>query len=419
VSPLSRYGATLMAVRKKQDDDDDIVFGQSRMSLKDPLSYMRLVRPVRSSKCSHLQCFEAKWWIVGNEKHPQWLCPLCNRALRFDELIVDGFSLDILDVVPEKYDEVVIEADNTWHTEDGAYGSSSWLALNAKSAQSTRAPTPKKEDEDTKPDQFRLSTSPDPKGKRKAIEILSSDDEDEPPLSKSNPGLQPPIQPRQLSASAAPGSRPPSTQPAPKPNNAIIDLTLDSDDEEVEDAVTNFDRPAAAGSSNMVSASAQTLAPPTTNTRAGPSTARSPSYTFPNHNGEASNGAGNGYSNGNGNGSISRPESYTNGNGRPYPQASTSTSTEAARQVTTDRYVPPYMPTRPEAPFTYNPKNKHNNPNPIPYRPHNPPAPNQPVDSWRAEVHDERNRKRDRDRERGREMETDSEDEDYRYSRRH
>jgi len=407
-----------MVVRKKQDDDDDIVFGQSRMSLKDPLSYMRLVRPVRSSRCSHLQCFEAKWWIVGNEKHPQWLCPLCNRALRFDELIVDGFSLDILDVVPEKYDEVVIEADNTWHTEDGAYGSSSWLALNAKSAQSTRAPTPKKEEEDSKPDPFRLSTSPDPKGKRKAIEILSSDDEDEPPLSKSNPGLQPPIQPRQLSASAAPASRQPSTQPAPKPNNAVIDLTLDSDDEEVEDAVTNFDRPAA--SSNMVSASAQTLAPPTTNTRAGPS-ARSPSYTFPRYSGEGSNE--NGYSNGNGNGSGSRPEpNYTNGHDRPYAQASSSssatTSTEAARQVTTDRYVPPYMPARPEAPFTYNP-NKHSSSNRS-YRPPPPPAPPvnpqpQPVDSWRMS-HEERSRKRDRERER--EMETDSEDEDYRYSRR-
>ena len=403
-----------MIVRKKQDDDDDIVFGQSRMSLKDPLSYMRLVRPVRSSKCSHLQCFEAKWWIVGNEKHPQWLCPLCNRALRFDELIVDGFSLDILDVVPEKYDEVVIEADNTWHTEDGAYGSSSWLAQNAKSAQPSRAPTPKEEEEDKKPDQFRLSTSPDPKGKRKAIEILSSDDEDAPPLAKSNPALQPPPQPRQLSASAPTASRPPSTQPAPKPNNTVIDLTLDSDDEDVEDAVTNFDRPAA--SSSMVPASAQTLAPPTTNTRASSSSAQPP-YRFPSLSREGSNGHGNGYSNGNGNGigsgSGSRPEStYTNGHDRPYSQASGSTSTEAARQVTTDRYVPPYMPTRPEAPFTYNP-NKHSSSNRS-YRPP-PPPDSQPVDSWRM-THEERSRKRDRERER--DMETDSEDEDYRYSRR-
>lgn len=415
-----------MKVRKKQDDDDDIVFGQSRMSLKDPLSYMRLVRPVRSSKCSHLQCFEAKWWIVGNEKHPQWLCPLCNRALRIDELIVDGFSLDILDVVPEKYDEVVIEADNAWHTEDGAYGSPSWLALNAKIAQTTRAPTPKKEEDDAKPNKFRLSTSPDPKGKRKAIEILSSDDEDdEPPLAKSNPGLQPPLQPRQLSSSAAPASRPPSVQPpAQKPNNAVIDLTLDSDDEEVEDAVTNFDRPPSAVNPTYP-AQPDTLAPPTVSSRGGPSTARSPSYTFPVP-GEGSNSNNNGYSNGNGNGSGSgsRAESsYTNGHGRPYPPTtSTSTSTTEAARQPTDRYVPPYMPTRPDGSFTFRPNAKHT----APYRPPNPPPPahetNRPVatDTWRAGGYDERSRKRerDRDREREREMETDSEDEGYRYSRR-
>ena len=418
-------------MRKKQDDDDDIVFGQSRMSLKDPLSYMRLVRPVRSSKCSHLQCFEAKWWIVGNEKHPQWLCPLCNRALRFDELIVDGFSLDILDVVPDKYDEVVIEADNAWHTEDGAYGSASWLAQNSKSAQPTRAPTPTEEAEDRKPDQFRLSTSPDSKGKRKAIEILSSDDEEEEPLAKTNTGLQPPTQPqaRPLSASAAPStSRQPSAQPAPpKPNNAVIDLTLsDSDDDDVEDAVTNFDRPSA---SLHPAPSASTLAPPTTQSRSGPSSARSPSESYRNISGESSNSNGNG----NGNGYSHGPESsYTNGHGRPYPlqtssssSASAPTATEAARQPT-DRYVPTYMPSRPAetATFAYNPNRpKHFNPNPIPYRraPAAEPVPGRPVDSWRAGSggYDERSRKRDRYADRDRDMDTDSEDEDYRYTRRH
>lgn len=221
------------------------------MSLKDPLSYMRLARPVRSTRCTHLQCFEAKWWISGNEKHPQWLCPLCNHELRFDELIVDGYTLEILATVPDEYDEVVIEADNAWHTEDGKYGSPAWLAShasgNANGAtgeinKEPQAPTSAPEQEDRKPSEFRLSSSPDPKGKRKAIEILSSDDEEEQPLSKAS--CRPPPPTRTVSRQSAPvlPSRPPSTRPQSAAPSAVIDLTLsDSEDSAPEDPY--FDRP--------------------------------------------------------------------------------------------------------------------------------------------------------------------------------
>jgi hypothetical protein len=413
-------------VRKKQDDDDDIVFGQSRMSLKDPLSYMRLVRPVRSTRCSHLQCFEAKWWIIGNEKHPQWLCPLCNRALRFDELIVDGYSLDILDVVPEKYDEVVIEADNAWHTEDGAYGSASWLRLNATSAKATREPTPKNENDDdepdTKPDQFRLSSSPDLKGKRKAIEILSSDDEDyEQPLAKTaNDNLRPPANNTTASAShfVAPSiSRPASAQPPPVPSGAVIDLTLSDSDDDVEDAVTNFDR------SNERQLDSRPLVP-----------ASSPRSTS-----VAARNDTNGHTNGASNGACA---------GLGPSAASTSTSAQAAP---THRYVPPYM-ANPHDTFSYNPNARpHKGPsNTDRWRPAAAAAntgarpgsgsasgsgsaaaaatatgtaqDTDPADSYRRRAAlDELKRKRDRERERERDrdrgMDTDSEDDEYRYRR--
>lgn len=71
-------------------DDDDIIADSFKLSLKDPLAYMRISRPVRSTKCTHIQCFDPKWWIEGNAQHPQFLCPLCNKALQFDDLIIDG-----------------------------------------------------------------------------------------------------------------------------------------------------------------------------------------------------------------------------------------------------------------------------------------------------------------------------------------
>lgn len=72
------------------------------MTLKDPLSYMRITRPIRSTKCTHIQCFDAKWWIEGNSQHPQFLCPLCNKALLFEDLIVDGYVRSGEDVSANK-----------------------------------------------------------------------------------------------------------------------------------------------------------------------------------------------------------------------------------------------------------------------------------------------------------------------------
>ena len=52
---------------------------------------MRIQQPIRSSLCSHVQCFDAAWWMESNSVHPQFLCPLCNQELQFDDLIVDGY----------------------------------------------------------------------------------------------------------------------------------------------------------------------------------------------------------------------------------------------------------------------------------------------------------------------------------------
>lgn len=72
------------------------------------------------------------------------------------------------------------------------------------------------------------SESPDTKGKRKAIEVLSSDDEDERPAHRaSTAGVR-------ASASAGPSGSPTSARP-PARKTAVIDLTLSSDEEDDDD----------------------------------------------------------------------------------------------------------------------------------------------------------------------------------------
>nr|XP_018267423.1 uncharacterized protein I303_01410 [Kwoniella dejecticola CBS 10117]OBR89581.1 hypothetical protein I303_01410 [Kwoniella dejecticola CBS 10117] len=228
--------SSLAEFKKRQEEDDDIVVGTSVMSLKDPLAYMRMTRPVRSSRCTHIQCFDAQWWIESNALHPQWHCPHCGKELQFPELIVDGYVMSILDACPDSVDDVVLEPSGDWHTEDNKYGSADWLKSHG-----VAAPPPV----DTKPD---IATPPISNGtggdnagpKRKIVELLSdSEDEGEQPLSKTTNGVsRPPVlaissrpTPAATPVTAGPSSGRSSIQSA----NEIIDLTLSDSDEDDND----------------------------------------------------------------------------------------------------------------------------------------------------------------------------------------
>ena len=77
-------------VFKSLAHDDDIVAGAQTMSLKCPLSYMRLATPCRSQHCAHAQCFDATSWYSMMEQTTTYLCPVCDKVLNIDDLIMDG-----------------------------------------------------------------------------------------------------------------------------------------------------------------------------------------------------------------------------------------------------------------------------------------------------------------------------------------
>ncbi|KAF7310866.1 MIZ zinc finger protein [Mycena chlorophos] len=195
--------------------DDDIVAGSQKMSLKCPLSYMRVTTPCRSRKCPHSQCFDATSWFTVMEQTTTWLCPVCERILDPADLIVDGYFDEILKSSPDSVEDVIVEADGEWHTSDNKYGSATWKAAHPPAAKPAAVAKP-------------VTKSPpkaDPNGKRKAIEsivVLDSDDEDE--------GLVK----RELSASFASSSSANQSgrETTSKSQPDVIDLTLDSDDEE-------------------------------------------------------------------------------------------------------------------------------------------------------------------------------------------
>jgi E3 SUMO-protein ligase PIAS1 len=80
------------AVQAKANDPD-IIATSTVMSLKDPISYMRLSLPCRGTHCSHNQCFDASSFLQLQEQGPTWICPICNKSITFDTLAVDQYDI--------------------------------------------------------------------------------------------------------------------------------------------------------------------------------------------------------------------------------------------------------------------------------------------------------------------------------------
>lgn len=209
--------------------DDDIVAGPQKMSLKCPLSFMRVQTPCRSSKCVHPQCFDATSWYSMMEQTTTWLCPVCERILDCNDLIIDGYFDDILKQTPDSVEDVMVEADGEWHTTDNHFGSSNWTASHPVPVPKPPPPSSRKPLSMTRTLPLPIPNGTDIAGNGKGpsveIVVLDSDDEDEGRVK------------RELSPSFASGSSASldngikSMSQTQTQVDDIIDLTLDSDDE--------------------------------------------------------------------------------------------------------------------------------------------------------------------------------------------
>ncbi|KAI9797730.1 MAG: SUMO ligase siz1 [Candelina submexicana] len=94
--------------------DTDIVATSTVMSLKCPISTLRIDLPCRSTICSHNQCFDASSFLQMQEQAPTWTCPVCNKIILFEALAVDQYVNDILSASPKSVEQVTIEPNGTW-----------------------------------------------------------------------------------------------------------------------------------------------------------------------------------------------------------------------------------------------------------------------------------------------------------------
>ncbi|PVG03348.1 hypothetical protein CPB86DRAFT_779686 [Serendipita vermifera] len=199
-------------MKLQQPEDDEVQAGPTKLALRDPLTYTRLNLPCRARSCVHLQCFDARCWYSMMEQTTTWLCPICDRQLDVNDLIIDGFVSDILKNVDEETDDVMVEPDGEWHTEDGKYGSISWIARFGtkieKTDNETQIPSP----------------PPSTKPAQSDGTITIGDSEDSEEENEVKRELSP-VNPSRL---VAPSDGPAVVASGP----TVIDLTLDDSDED-------------------------------------------------------------------------------------------------------------------------------------------------------------------------------------------
>ncbi|KAI0425785.1 PINIT domain-containing protein [Xylaria sp. FL1042] len=109
--------STVVQEMTKKANDPDVVATSTVLSLKCPLSYTRLTTPCRSVLCAHVQCFDAKSYLQLQEQGPQWVCPVCNQPAPFENLAVDEYVRDILENTTDATEQVTIEPDGQWSSQ--------------------------------------------------------------------------------------------------------------------------------------------------------------------------------------------------------------------------------------------------------------------------------------------------------------
>ncbi|XP_004072871.2 E3 SUMO-protein ligase PIAS2 isoform X2 [Oryzias latipes] len=107
------HSRALIKEKLTADPDSEVATTSLRVSLMCPLGKMRLTVPCRAVTCSHLQCFDAALYLQMNEKKPTWICPVCDKKAAYENLIIDGLFLEILNDCSD-VDEIKFLEGGTW-----------------------------------------------------------------------------------------------------------------------------------------------------------------------------------------------------------------------------------------------------------------------------------------------------------------
>jgi len=99
---------------KEITSEDEISVGQTKVSLRCPLSIIRIQTPVRGCNCAHPQCVDLESYVSFSHRTGNWQCPVCTQPLKYEELCVDHKMQNILKSTNEDIDTVRLNPDGTY-----------------------------------------------------------------------------------------------------------------------------------------------------------------------------------------------------------------------------------------------------------------------------------------------------------------
>jgi len=107
---------TIKEMIEKIEINSDLPGVKYCISLNCPVTKMRITLPVTSVNCNHLQCFDARTYILLNESNPKWKCPVCQKPCKLDDLQIQNYLWEILKSpdLPDDANNIEILHDGTW-----------------------------------------------------------------------------------------------------------------------------------------------------------------------------------------------------------------------------------------------------------------------------------------------------------------
>ncbi|XP_027842264.2 E3 SUMO-protein ligase PIAS3-like [Aphis gossypii] len=114
--PVRASDKTKELIKKSMENDADMGVDSMFATVKDPLTKLRMKLPARGKDCIHMQCFDAIQFLQMNEQKQTWTCPLCKKKLKFENIEVDEFFLNMLESpnLSEECENVILLKDGTW-----------------------------------------------------------------------------------------------------------------------------------------------------------------------------------------------------------------------------------------------------------------------------------------------------------------
>jgi len=85
-------------------------------TIMDPLTNLRMKLPARGVGCIHLQCFDAIEFLRMNEQKQTWLCPICQKPVKFENLEIDEYFFNVVQSpnLSEECKNIILSKDGTW-----------------------------------------------------------------------------------------------------------------------------------------------------------------------------------------------------------------------------------------------------------------------------------------------------------------